>query len=64
MSIVLICNKLKSVNQHKCSDCLPTGLYPEIPEGSQLDFSALKEEVPHYSLVGCVQISFVLTCLC
>lgn len=26
--------------------CLFAGLYPEIPEGSQLDFSALKEEVP------------------
>lgn len=25
-------------------DCF-TGLYPEIPDGSQLDFSALKEEV-------------------
>lgn len=24
-----------------------TGLYPEIPEVSQLDFSALKEEVVH-----------------
>lgn len=26
---------------------LSAGLYPEIPEGSKLDFSALKEEVPH-----------------
>lgn len=26
-------------------DCFFVGVYPEIPEGSQLDFSALKEEV-------------------
>lgn len=27
---------------------LSAGLYPEIPECSELDFSALKEEVPLY----------------
>lgn len=32
------------------NDCLSVGVYPEIPDGSQLDFSALKEEVP---LGGC-----------
>lgn len=42
---------------------LPAGLYPEIPEGSQLDFSALKEEVPLYSLLqllSFIYISFVV----
>lgn len=47
---------------HKCSfpDCLSAGLYPEIPEGSQLDFSALKEEVPLY-LFHLIKSIFVLT---
>lgn len=35
----------------QCRKCVfafvsPPGLYPEIPEASQLDFSSLKEEVP------------------
>lgn len=35
-------NSVKTV----CLFVLFVGVYPEIPEGSQLDFSALKEEVP------------------
>lgn len=39
MCTILICKNMFTF-------FLPAGLYPEIPEGSQLDFSALKEEVP------------------
>lgn len=38
--------KSKKQAYNVLSDCLSAGLYPEIPEGSELDFSALKEEVP------------------
>lgn len=56
MCTILICKNMFTF-------FLPAGLYPEIPEGSQLDFSALKEEVPLYSLLqllSFIYISFVV----
>lgn len=46
MCAVLISNKLNTVKEHVFTFMLSAGLYPEIPEASQLDFSSLKEEVP------------------
>lgn len=37
-----------------CNDC-SAGIYPEIPACSELDFSALKEEVIQHA-VGCRQL--------
>lgn len=39
--------------------CLFAGVYPEIPEVSQLDFSALKEEVPVFTAPSPFVYSYV-----
>lgn len=51
MCAVLIFNKLNTVKEHVFTFMLSAGLYPEIPEASQLDFSSLKEEVAPDSLL-------------
>lgn len=47
------------MDKHTVTFCLFAGVYPEIPEVSQLDFSALKEEVPLFTAVTPFIYSYV-----